>query len=111
MNSTEACNILQKCIDQLQGGNMTDIIKDIQLILKRSGSQAKIVISPNSIWAEVNDVPIVIDHKAHSVYLDSDLIDVKLDAADLKEIYEIVALLQENIDKLEQFENSNNFTF
>ena len=90
---------------------MTEIVKKIQAILGMGCSLAKIVISPTSLWVEVNEVPIIIDYKTHSVYLDSDLIDVKLDAADLKEIYEIVALLQENIDQLEQFENSNNFTF
>ena len=91
---------------------MTEIIKKIQEILGSGGSLVKIVISPTSLWVEVNEaIIIIIDHKAHSVYLNSDLIDVKLDAADLKEIYEIVALLQENIDKLEQFENSNNFIF
>ena len=111
MNSTEACQILQKCIDQLQGGNMTEIIKKIQEILGSGGSLVKIVISPTSLWVEVNEVTIIIDHKAHSVYMDSDLIDIKLDAEDLKEIYEIVALLRDNIEKFEQFEDSKNFTF
>lgn len=90
---------------------MTEIIKKIQEILGIGGSLVKIVISPTGLWVEVNEAIIIIDHKTHSVYLDSDLIDVKLDAADLKEIYEIVALLQENMDKLEQFENRKDFDF
>ena len=90
---------------------MTEIIKKIQEILGIGGSLVKIVISPTGLWVEVNEAIIIIDHKTHSVYLDSDLIDVKLDAADLKEIYEIVTLLQENMDKLEQFENRKDFDF
>ena len=90
---------------------MTEIIKKIQEILGIGGSLVKIVISPTGLWVEVNEAIIIIDHKTHSVYLDSDLIDVKLDATDLKEIYEIVSLLQENMDKLEQFENRKDFDF
>jgi hypothetical protein len=90
---------------------MTEIIKKIQEILGIGGSLVKIVISPTGLWVEVNEAIIIIDHKTHSVYLDSDLIDVKLDAADLKEIYEIVTLLRDNIEKLEQFENRKDFDF
>ena len=90
---------------------MTEIIKKIQEILGIGGSLVKIVISPTGLWVEVNEAIIIIDHKTHSVYLDSDLIDVKLDAADLKEIYEIVTLLRDNLEKLEQFENRKDFDF